>query len=167
MNKHESSRRDFLKTSAAAGAAAATLGIARSAHAAGSDVLKIALVGCGGRGTGAAQNCLNVQKILGQKIQIVALADAFADKAKSCLSYLKRDYPDQVNVTPERVFVGLDAYQKAIHSDIDFVLLATPPGFRPQHYAAAIDAGKHVFMEKPCCTDAPGYRSLDRDQQAG
>ncbi|MGA2253216.1 MAG: Gfo/Idh/MocA family oxidoreductase [Thermoguttaceae bacterium] len=161
MKQYRSSRRDFLKTSAvAAGAAATTLGIARSAHAAGSDVLKIALIGCGGRGTGAAVNCLNVQKILGQKIQIVALADAFEDRAKGCLSQLKRESPEQVNVTPDRVFVGLDAYQKAINSGVDFVLLATPPGFRPQHYAAAIAAGKHVFMEKPCCTDAPGYRSL-------
>ena len=65
-----------------------------------------------------------------------------------------------MNVAPDRIFVGLDAYQKAINSGVDFVLLATPPGFRPQHYAAAIAAGKHVFMEKPCCTDAPGYRSL-------
>jgi predicted dehydrogenase len=161
MNQHQSSRRDFLKTSAvAAGAAATTLGIARNAHAAGGDVLKIALIGCGGRGTGAAANCLTVQKILGQKIQLVALADAFENRAKSSLSSLKREFPDQVSVQPDRVFVGLDAYQKAIDSGVDIVLLGTPPGFRPQHYAAAIAAGKHVFMEKPCCTDAPGYRSL-------
>ena len=161
MNRNRSTRRDFLKSTAiAAGAAATTLGIARSAHAAGSDRLKIALVGCGGRGTGAASDCLTAQKILGQRIELVAVADAFADRARGSLSYLQREFPEQVKVAPDRVFVGLDAYQKALDSGIDFVLLATPPGFRPQHYAAAIKAGKHVFMEKPCCTDAPGYRSL-------
>lgn len=162
MKPYQPSRRDFLKTSTiAAGAAAGSLAIGRSAHAAGSDVIKIALIGCGGRGTGAAANCLNVQKLIQEKIQLVAVADAFADRAKSTLAQLKNQgYSDQMDVPEDRVFVGLDAYQKAIDCGVDMVLLATPPGFRPWHYAAAIKAGKHVFMEKPCCTDAPGYRSL-------
>ena len=73
----------------------------------------------------------------------------------------------RVDVPPERRFVGLDAYQKAIASGVDMVILATPPGFRPIHYAAAVAAGKHVFMEKPCCIDAPGFRTPDGNQQAG
>jgi len=162
MNEYLPSRRAFLQRStvAAGAAAAGALSIARSAHAAGSDVLKIALIGCGGRGTGAAANCLNVQRLIREKIRLVAVADAFEDRAKGALAHLKKDYADQVDVPPERVFVGLDAYQKAIDCGVDLVLLATPPGFRPAHYAAAIKAGKHVFMEKPCCTDAPGFRSL-------
>ncbi len=164
MNPHRPSRRAFLKhTTLAAGAAAAgAIDISRSAHAAGSDELKIALIGCGGRGTGAAANCLNVQSILKkkEKVKLVAVADAFEDRANAALAQLKKEYADQVDVPGDRVFVGLDAFQKAIDCGVDMVLLATPPGFRPMHYAAAIQAGKHVFMEKPCCTDAPGYRSL-------
>ena len=82
-------------------------------------------------------------------------------------SSLKNKYGDKVDVPEDRVFVGFDAYQKAIAAGADMVILATPPGFRPIHYAAAVKAGKHVFMEKPCCVDAPGFRSLDGDQQAG
>ena len=155
-----SSRRQFLKTAGVvAGAAAVPLSLARSAHAAGSDVLKIALIGCGGRGTGAASDCLNAAKILGQPIKLIALADAFEDRARGALGRLKKDWAAEVDAA-ERVFVGLDAYQKAIEAGPDLVLMGTPPGFRPQQYAAAAKAGKHVFMEKPCCTDAPGYRSL-------
>ncbi len=163
MSEHRRTRREFLRRTSVAAGAAASLGglsLARSSHAAGSDELKIALVGCGGRGTGAAANCLNVQRILKQKIRLVAVADAFEDRAKSALTQLKKEYADQIDVPPDRVFVGLDAYQKAIDCGVDLVLFASPPGFRPEQYAAAIKAGKHVFMEKPCCTDAPGYRSL-------
>lgn len=162
MSEHRPSRRDFLAGSAlAAGTAAVSqLSIARSAHAAGSDVIKFALIGCGGRGTGAAANCLNVQKAIGEPIKLVAMADAFEDRAQGALKRLKEQYLDQVDVPPERVFVGLDAYQKAIDCGVDLVVMASPPGFRPEQYAAAVKAGKHVFMEKPCSTDAPGYRSL-------
>jgi hypothetical protein len=162
MNQHRPSRRDFLKTSTLAAGAAATgaLGIARSAHAAGSDVIKIALIGCGHRGAGAAANCLNVQKIIGQRILLVAVADAFEDRVKSALATLTKKYAEQIDVPDDRAFVGLDAYQKAIDCGVDMVLLATPPGFRPAQYAAAVQAGRHIFMEKPLCTDAPGYRSV-------
>lgn len=156
---NSTSRRDFLKTTtvAAAGTAlAGGLSIARSAHAAGDEQIKIALVGCGGRGTGAADNCLSVDN----KIKLVAMADVFADRLKGSLNALKNGRGGQVDVPPERQFVGFDAYQKAIDSGVDIVLLCTPPGFRPVQYSAAIKAGKHVFMEKPCCVDAPGFRLL-------
>jgi len=149
--KRKSSRRDFLKRSSAvvAGTAlAGDLGVARSAHAAGGDEIKIALIGCGGRGNGAASD--NTKNNGNTKIW--AVADAFQDKAEGTAR--------RWGVPPERVFHGFDAYKKAIASGVDMVILATPPGFRPVHYKTAIEAGKHVFMEKPCCVDAPGYRSL-------
>lgn len=162
MKRQQRSRRAFLQASAltAGAAVSAQLSLGRSAHAAGSDVLKIALIGCGGRGTGAAANCLNVQRITGEKVKLVAVADAFEDRARGALAQLRKEYADQVDVPADCVFVGLDAYQRAIQSDADLVVMASPPGFRPMQYAAAVKAGKHVFMEKPCCTDAPGYRSL-------
>ena len=94
------------------------------------------------------------------------MADAFEDRARGALERIKAEYSAQVDVPADRVFVGLDAYQKAIDCGVDMVLLATPPGFRPVHYAYAIQAGKHVFMEKPCCTDAPGFRSLMATNQS-
>jgi myo-inositol 2-dehydrogenase / D-chiro-inositol 1-dehydrogenase len=153
------SRRDFLKgtTAATAGIAlAGGLNVARTAHAAGSDPLKIALIGCGGRGHGAAENCLDSC----ENVKIIAVADLFEDHAKGCADGLKQKYGDKVDLPADRIFSGFDAYEKAIASGPDIVFLATPPGFRPIHYAAAVKAGKHVFMEKPCCIDAPGYRSL-------
>lgn len=161
MQRAQTSRREFMKRSVLAGAATAgSLSLARSVHAAGSDVIKFALIGCGGRGTGAAANCMNVQRLIKQPIRLVAVADAFEDRAIGSLAQLRREYADQIDVPPERIFVGLDAYQKAIDCGVDLVVMATPPGFRPEHYAYAIQKGKHVFMEKPCCTDAPGYRWL-------
>jgi myo-inositol 2-dehydrogenase / D-chiro-inositol 1-dehydrogenase len=165
-----SNRRIFLKTSfiAAAGAALGQT-IIRSVHAAGDDTIKVALVGCGGRGTGA------VTQILGSPgpIKLWAMADLFPDQIERSLAILTRGAqprdsyeakgtfgPQQIDVPPQRRFVGFDAYKQAIQSGVDLVLLCTPPGFRPLHYAAAVAAGKHVFLEKPCCVDAPGFRSL-------
>ena len=155
------SRRDFLKgtTSAAAGVAlAGGWNVARTAHADGGDELKIALIGCGGRGTGAAKNCLQSC----ENVKLIAVADAFENNAKMSLKQLRKieEFAPKIDVPPERIFVGFDAYQQAIDAGPDIVLMATPPGFRPMHYAAAIKAGKHVFMEKPCCVDAPGFRSF-------
>jgi predicted dehydrogenase len=155
----KTSRRSFLKTSTAAVAGAGvmgSLGIARSAHAAGDDVIKVALVGCGGRGTGAVDQQLSAD----ENVKLVAVADAFDYRATGAVERLKKKYGDQVDVPPERIFVGLDAYKKAIDTDANLVSIATPPGFRPSQYAAAIEAGKHVFMEKPCCVDGVGYRQL-------
>ncbi|NUQ65508.1 MAG: Gfo/Idh/MocA family oxidoreductase [Pirellulales bacterium] len=159
------SRRDFLKTSSAAFAGAALasgLSVARSAHAAGSGELKVVLIGCGGRGQGAIRDCMNASKITGEKIRLIAVADAFEKKARDAFDRLKKegDYSSMVDVPDDRVFSGFDCYEKAIAVGPDLVILATSPGFRPIHYQAAIAAGKHVFMEKPCCVDAPGYRSL-------
>ena len=156
MSKHDRSRRDFLKGAAAAGVALGGLGIARSAHAAFGGPLKAALIGCGGRGGGAASDMLSVA----DDVKIIAVADAFEDRAKGAANQLKQRYPDKTDIPADRVFVGLDAFQKAIACGVDLVLLATPPGFRPSHYKAAVEAGKNVFMEKPCCTDAPGFRML-------
>ena len=165
---HDSTRREFLKKAGVvAGAAAAQLSVARGAHAAGNDELKIVLIGCGGRGTGAANDCMNAAKILNQPIKLIAMADAFEDRARGSLNRLQNEWSANIDVPEERIFVGLDACQKAIDCGPDVVLMASPPGFRPPQYAAAIKAGKHVFMEKPCCTDAPGYRTLvDANTQA-
>jgi myo-inositol 2-dehydrogenase / D-chiro-inositol 1-dehydrogenase len=152
------SRRDFLKASGiVAGAAlAGNLSIARSAHAQGSDILKVGLIGCGGRGSGAAINAMNADK----NAKIVALADAFQDRVAASLANLKQNNAAQVDVTPERCFAGFDAYKKVIASDVDVVILGETPHFRPMHLKAAIDAGKHVFCEKPVAVDAPGVRSV-------
>jgi predicted dehydrogenase len=144
-------------TQAIAGAAVAGgLSLARSAHAAGTDEIKVALIGCGGRGTGAAAQCLNVP----DRIKLVAVADAFQDRAEAAAQQLKKQHPDKVDLPRERVFAGIEAYQQAIASGADLVLLCTPPGFRPEQYRAAVAAGKHVFMEKPVCVDTPGFRSV-------
>lgn len=151
------SRRRFIGASAAA-TVASTLPLVSAAHAAGSDEVRIALVGCGGRGTGAALQAL--ENSSGARVKLVALADAFRQRLDTAYRGLKKRRPEQVDVPEERRFVGLDAYQKAIDCDIDMVLLCTPPGFRPAQFEAAVDAGKHVFMEKPVATDAPGVRRV-------
>ncbi len=153
------SRRDFLKLSTATivgGALAGNLSISRSAHAAGDDTLKIALIGCGGRGTGAANQALSTQG----KVKLIAMADAFGDRLQGSLDSLKNEKGDLVDVPKERQFIGLDAYQRALEADPDLVILATPPGFRPIHCDAAIRAGKHVFMEKPVAVDGAGVRMV-------
>jgi predicted dehydrogenase len=153
------SRREFLKTSTAMGAGAGLAGelsIGRSAHAAGSDILKVGLIGCGGRGTGAAANALNADP----NAKLVAMGDAFSHRLEGSLKSLQALYGARVEVPRERRFVGFDAYQKVIASGVDVVILAEPPHFRPCHLKAAIEAGKHVFCEKPVAVDAPGVRSV-------
>jgi predicted dehydrogenase len=156
----KSSRRDFLKNTAATTGLGLLSGLGgmTAVHGAGSDVLKVALIGCGARGAGAAANCLSANK----NVQLTVMADAFENNARTSLANL-RNIPElegKINVPEDRIFVGFDAYQKAIAAGPDIVLLASPPGFRPLHYAAATAAGKHVFMEKPVCVDAPGFRSV-------
>jgi predicted dehydrogenase len=142
---------------AAVGGLAGGLSMGSRVHAAGDDLLKIGLVGCGGRGTGAAVNALGAD----QNCKLVALADAFADRLESSLAAVKKECGDKVAVSPEHCFVGLDAGKKLIEQgDVDVVLLCEPPHFRPMHLKAAIDAGKHVFAEKPVAVDAPGIRSV-------
>jgi predicted dehydrogenase len=153
-NPQRSSRRDFVQQSSALAAAAAItpLEISRTAHAAGSDVMKIGLIGCGGRGSGAAVNAMNV----GEDIHLVAMGDLFADNAQKALQTLKKVKPDQVMVDDDHLFNGFDAYRNVIASDIDVVLIAAASRFHPQFLKAAIDAGKHVFIEKPHSVDVPG-----------
>lgn len=151
-------RRNFLKTTTVAAVGGSILGglsIERAAFAAPDDTLKIALIGCGGRGTGAANQALHTEG----KVKLVAMAEAFADRLTPSLEHLKEQNPGRVDVPPERQFVGFDAYQKAIDA-ADVVILATPPGFRPIHFEAAVNAGKHIFMEKPVAVDAPGVRQV-------
>jgi len=149
-------RRGFLSsTGATLGAVAATgLVTDRLAFAQASDTLKIALVGCGGRGSGAANQALSVP---GTKL--IAMADAFKDRLEGSLNNLKQSKGAQVDVPPDRQFVGLDGFKQAI-ALADVVILATPPGFRPFHFEEAIRQGKHVFMEKPVATDGPGVRRV-------
>jgi predicted dehydrogenase len=154
------SRRDFLKTSSAAalaGAVGSTLAIGRSAHAAGSDLLKVGLIGCGGRGSSAASQALRADP----NVKLVAVGDMFADHVEGKLRGLMTDeaIQDRIDVPPERRFLGFDAYKEVIACS-DIIILATPPHFRPMHLRAAIDANKHVFCEKPVAVDAPGVRSV-------
>ncbi len=152
------SRRDFLKTSVFASGVLAAPGILPGNLFAkeNSDTLAVGLIGCGGRGSGAADQALKADK----NVVLVAMGDAFEEQLQKSLHSLQKSQPEKVKVTPEKCFVGLDAYQKVIDSGVDVVLLATPPGFRPVHLKAAINAGKHVFCEKPMATDAAGVRSV-------
>lgn len=155
------SRRSFLKQTTATivgGSLVASLDLSRSAHAAGSDEIRIGLVGCGGRGTGAAAQVLNADP----NAKLVAMGDVFEDRLNNSLNVLKRqdETGQRTLVKRDRQFIGFDAYKHVIDSDVHVVLLATPPHFRPMHLKAAIDAGKHVFAEKPVAVDAPGVRSV-------
>ncbi len=168
MSRHFSarslSRRAFLQDSALAAAAGpAILAGARRAvpRSEDPDVLKVGLVGCGGRGGGAA-----LQAMLAEEGTVVlhAVADVFPGPIESCLSQLAIELgperADRLRVTPDTTFTGIDGYRRLIASGVDVVLLATPPHFRPQHLAAVAAAGKHCFCEKPVAVDAPGYRSI-------
>ncbi len=151
------SRRDFLQKSAAlAGAATVTLPLARSAHAAGSDVIKIGLIGCGGRGCGAAVNAMNA----GKDIRLVAMADLFEAKVNAGRSRLQRSKGDQVAVDDDHLFFGFDGYEKVLASDIDVVLIAATSHFHPRMLEAAVKADKHIFCEKPHSLDSPGIKRV-------
>jgi len=151
-------RRQFLKNSLAAGAGAAAPALFTGRVFAGenSETLRVGLIGCGGRGTGAAQQALAADR----NAVLVALADVFPEQINATLEALGKQagVADRVQVPPEKRFVGLDAYQKLIDSGVDVVLQAAPPGFRPQHVQAAVAAGKHQFVEKPVATDVAGVR---------
>ncbi|MCB9346680.1 MAG: Gfo/Idh/MocA family oxidoreductase [Lewinellaceae bacterium] len=159
----ELNRREFVKT---AGAAAGSLILAPSmlsakAHIGGDDAIRVGLVGCGGRGTGAAVQAL----LSGQNVRLVAMADAFRDQVDSSYQQIQEEMEnnelpaDRLSVPEEHKFSGFEGYQKVIPL-CDVVILATPPGFRPIHFEAAVKAGKHIFMEKPVAVDAPGIRRV-------
>jgi predicted dehydrogenase len=149
------SRREFGKAVAAAGVGLAIP--APGVFAAGSDTVRVAIVGCGERGTVDALYC--VRSAPG--VEIVAVADLFPDKVDASLEKLRAEAPEKVRVPPERVFLGFDAYKKVLAlDDVSLVLLLTPPGFRPEMVTAAVEAGKHLFVEKPGAVDPVGVRTL-------
>ena len=156
------SRRNFLKTSSTAALGAgllANLPLQAGAFAQGDDTIKVGLVGCGGRGSGAAEQSLLTQG----NVKMTALGDAFPEPIEALHGRLRKkfaDQPERVDVSEDRKYVGLDAYQKVIDSGVDIVMFATPPGFRPLHFEAAVKAGKHIFMEKPVAVDAEGVRKV-------
>ncbi len=149
------SRRDFLKNTAVAGATLAMAGSSRI-FAQGTDKFKVGLIGAGGRGTGAALNCLEADP----SVEIVAIGDLFQDRLDHSLNQLKANFADRIKVTPQTCFTGFDNFEKVLASDVNLIILATPPHFRPQHLEAAVKAGKHVFMEKPVAVDPVGIRRV-------
>ena len=151
-------RRNFIKGSSlllAGGAMAGTLPVSRAAHPYGSDAIKIGLVGCGGRGSGAAAQAMNTT---GGDVRLVAMGDVFENRLQQTYRSLQGKYKDKVDVKDDTRFIGIDAYKRVLDTDCDLVILATPPGFRPLHFEAAVEAGKQIFAEKPVATDAPGVR---------
>ena len=164
-----STRRGFLEqTTTAVGATALSGTIARSAHIAGDETIKVALVGCGSRGTGAASQALKTKG----PVKLWAMADLFEDRLQESLAHLSKGqeasydreshpgFGGQIAVPPERRFVGFEAYKQAIDAGVDLVILTAPQHFRPPHYEYAVAQGKHVFMEKPLAVDAPGVRRV-------
>lgn len=150
------SRRDFVRTAAAASMLAA-FPSSFNVFAQGSDTIKVGVIGCGGRGTGAALDCLKADPA----VEIVALGDLVPDRVQSSFDRLMKEYPTRVKVPADRRFAGFDNYQKVCAlPDVNLILTAAPPGFRPIHLKAAIEAGKHVFMEKPVAVDPLGIRSV-------
>jgi len=153
------SRRQFLQTSAAVGAA---LAIPRYAYAFGSDTIKVGLIGCGGRGTGGIIQCVRSSP----GIELIAIGDLLperVERARGELSKQAAEFPEVAaanKLTDATCFTGFDAYRKVLATDVQYVMLATPPGLRPLHLRAAVEAGKHVFAEKPVATDAAGIRSV-------
>ncbi|MDW7693539.1 Gfo/Idh/MocA family oxidoreductase [Flammeovirgaceae bacterium SG7u.111] len=158
-NLGTSTRRSFIKTTGTA-ALGSTLAfniiISKTVYAGNSDTIKVGLIGCGGRGTGAASQALNAD----DNVVLTAMADIFEDKLKSSLKNLKKELDKKVKVDEDHQFLGFDSYNKLLASDVDMVILATPPAFRPDHLAAAVEARKHIFCEKPMAVDAPGFRKV-------
>ncbi len=148
-------RRDFIKTSAAAGAAALASSTSNM-FATGSDAIRIGIIGCGGQGTRDLVSCVKSSP----GVQITAMGDLFEDRLKQALEKLVADVPAAVRVTPDKRFVGFDAFKRVVQSDVHLVFLTAPPHWRAEHFQAAVEAGKHVFMEKPAGVDPKGIRSV-------
>jgi len=161
FSKQSNSRREFLKQTGRVAAASALAGVVvPRVHAAEDNTLQVALIGCGGRGTGAAKNALSVQN---GPIKLVAMADVFPERLANSYEALSRqNMADKVDVPPERRFIGFDAYQKAMDClrAGDIAIFATPPAFRWPHFQYAIEKGLHVFMEKPTTVDGPSTRKM-------
>jgi predicted dehydrogenase len=153
------SRRTFIQTTAAASAAFA---FPSGVHVAGSDTIRVGVIGCGGRGTGAAADCLRGSA----GVELVAMGDLTPDRLAKSRAELAKiaaanpDFAAKYKVSDERCFTGFDAYQQVLATDVQLAILATPPGFRPLHLKAAVEAGKHIFAEKPVAVDPAGVRSV-------
>ena len=148
-------RRTFLKrASVATGILASNV---PSVHAGSSSLIRVGLIGCGGRGTGAAQNAMKADPA----VRIVALADLFQESMRICRQSLGKRYPDQFAVTDDTCFDGFEGYKDLLSSEVDVVLLASPPHYRPDHIEAAVEAGKEIFCEKPVATDPTGVRRVE------
>ena len=164
LNAEQRSRRQFMQhgsTAVVAGSLAGSLAAAQPVHAAGSETIKVGLVGCGGRGSGAAINAMRADT----NVKLTVMADLFGDRLETSKRNIKNslegeEIGDKFAVDDDHCFTGFDAYKQVMESDVDVVILASTPHFRPRHLAAAIAAGKHVFCEKPVATDAPGVRSV-------
>jgi myo-inositol 2-dehydrogenase/D-chiro-inositol 1-dehydrogenase len=153
-------RRDFLKTATTAALATAMAPGTKAfagAHAAGSDAIRIGLIGCGGRGTGAVDDALSSGA---SGVSLVAMGDVFPDRLASSRASLRGKFSGAIDVPDGRTFTGFDAYQKVLATDANYIILATPPGFRPIHLSAAVAAGKNIFTEKPVAVDGPGIRTV-------
>ncbi|TCS89250.1 putative dehydrogenase [Anseongella ginsenosidimutans] len=159
QDANDMGRRSFIKGTGAAmigGALAYNLGFPNEAFAANKGTLKVGLIGCGGRGTGATIQALTADP----DVVLTAMGDVFPDRLEEAYAAITKVKPDEVKVPRRRQYIGFDAYQKVIDSGVDVVILTTPPAFRPGHLEAAIAAGKHVFCEKPVAVDAPGVRKV-------
>jgi predicted dehydrogenase len=153
----EMPRRNFLKTAVVGTAGMSQLMNSENfAYAAGSDKIRVGVIGCGGRGSGAAVDSVKSS----DGVEIAAMGDLFRDRLESSKKNLREAIGEKLTATEETCFVGFDAYKKVLETDVDYVILATPPGFRPIHIRAAIEAGKHVFAEKPVAIDSAGVRSV-------
>lgn len=168
MNDHKKSntpvsRRDFVKRTAAGLAGLGVMGATNFAYAGGAERFRIGVIGCGGRGTGAANNALAADP----SVEIYAMGDLFRDRLDGSRQALINEGGDRVNVPDVRCFSGFDNYLQVMQSGVDIVILATPPGFRPQHFRAAVEHGLHVFMEKPVAADSAGVRSVIESGKIG
>lgn len=155
----KTNRRAFLKSTGAVvigSTIGLNVGFPKTTFAQSKSILKVALIGCGGRGTGAASQAIKADP----NVIITVMADVFQDRLDQSYDILLKAHPDRVKVSNENKFVGFDAYKRVMESDVDVVLLTTPPGFRPDQLNAAVDAGKHIFCEKPVAVDAPGVRKV-------
>ena len=154
--ENQINRRGFIQSSGCAAVSGSLIAPAVLAGPPNTQTLKVGLIGCGGRGTGAALNAL----LADDNVVLSAMGDAFADNIESSLAQLRKRVPEKVKVTPGNTFVGLDSHERVVGTDVDVVILATPPVFRPVHLAAAVAAGKHAFAEITAAIDAPGVRSV-------
>lgn len=158
-DNRKQSRREFVKATTVAavgGSLAAHFNTIPGAYAAGSDMIRVGLIGCGGRGTGAVHNVFEGAK----GVKLVAMGDVFKDRLDESRADIRKKHEDKMELPDSRCFVGFDAFEKVLETDVNYIILATPPAFRPTHLEAAVKAGKNIFTEKPVSVDGPGIRKV-------